>query len=133
MSVVLVLVAILSTYSMLLLLEARKKLNATSLPDLAYKTFGRVGKLITDFLLVFSQFCFVISIIYFINLNVTPLIFGHKSKVKKTILVTSSTDGKTTTITEIKSKTINHTKSANASAKKPINAVSKKYFDEEWQ
>ena len=54
MSIVLVIVAVLSTYSMLLMLEARKKLSATSLPDLAYKTYGRAGKFLMDVLLVVS-------------------------------------------------------------------------------
>ena len=118
MSAVLIIVGILTTYAMMLILEARKKLKATSLPDLAHKTFGRPGKLIMDVLLIVSHFSFVISIVYFINLNVTPLIFGHKSVSKKAFLISSSKDGKTTTITEIKSKVISHPKGSNLTAKK---------------
>lgn len=133
MSVVLVCVSVLSTYSMLLSLEARKKLKATSLPDLAYKTYGRCGKFVLDVILVCSQSAFTISIIYFINLNITPLIFGHHSNAKKAVLISSSKDGKTTTITEIKSKVIRHGNGSNYMIKKPMNPVSLKYFDEKWE
>ena len=103
--------------------------------DLAYKTMGTPGKILTDFLVVVSQFCFVISIIYFINLNVTPLVFGRQDNTKKATLISQSINGTVTTITEIKSKTITHLPKVKDKVAKAdgLNPHDPGYFEHEWQ
>lgn len=107
-SITFIAVSALITYTQFLFLEARVKVKARSMSDLAYKTIGTPGRMITDFFVAASQFSFVVSIIYFINLNVTPLIFGRHEVTKKATLISQSINGTVTTITEIKSKTITH-------------------------
>ena len=72
--------ALLTTYCALLLLEIRKKVNATSYTMIGEKTLGNTGKQLVNIALVGSQLSFVCAYIFFIKNNFASF-FNHYTGV----------------------------------------------------
>ena len=65
--VTLIISAMITTYCAKLLLETNERLKGGSFPEMAFKAYGKPGKIFVEIVLVASQFGFCTAYVYFVG------------------------------------------------------------------